>query len=1089
MLPQLKLPIDVQPLFDLQKVVPSLEANALSPTKIKVDGRYICVVTDSGALQFVNILSLENTSQPPAPRAAKVDSALMHPTQPILAVTAGTLTQVFALTTPPKKLAENNDHQIEFWKWIDEQTIAVVTSQAVYHWTLSLGGTFCVPPEKIFDRLKNELVGYSINDYQVSHDFNFCALVGSGTSFLSGQFTGYAEVYSVQPKTHQSIPALACCFSKQKSGYKEKPILHLVKREHNLTQLTHIDMEDPQQKTLVVPVPDTLEVPLALVVSPKYSVLYMLTKNGFFFMFDTISGKIAVASQVVSLEPLLLAVPHLRTSGVIAISRTGSVFSVTVNEQNLVPWILEQMKDLELAVAISQRGEGLPGLEAYFSQNLQALLKSGKFIEAATLVAESPAGCLRTSQTLQAFKSCPTTLTSVPLRDYFAVMLEKGRLNEVETLEIIQPVIAQGRVAVIADWFKDEKLCCSPAVGTMIHAIDPNLALQILEKCEPDDLALYLLEIGDFVRFASFAQTNQYKPDWMSLYSKLLHKNPQSAVKLAEKLYMNPSGRLIEPTFVVESLIAINYLKEACIFLSDIIKDTPDNAALQTRYFEIHFKMLSSTPNHVQVLEALFQNGVFSHYDKQRIRTLCTAHGLHKRALQHASNAQEVRDCIIAHGQEIPADMIVEVFQRFSQTKQFELIGELLDLAHTQTQLLGLVASVSSYLTLTPMNPLSPLSVLQLFEDRRTTEGSYLYLQQILSGFKNNKTISFKYIEAASKLSLTSEVEDAVRDLDYDPHAVREFLTQGGISCRVPLAILCKRFNLVVPNDPSPPKSSTPDKKQQHQQQQQETIVEKVVKQENEPMIEKHDHEHDREKDFRDRFTDGGAEPGKIFNAIDIRCVPLVSLDDALKPLQNFVPDLSNYLGIAFMWAESLEQLPYGLSLDVAACLNLYTREWTTRENSLYYRMNAALRSENREAYKPYLLYIRLFWEGYRKLPRFDAKPIINRGMRDVVSPKLYAQGKRIIWWGFSSCTTELQTLSGFLGGGGGNTPQPGTLFHIQTTSSRSLRDFSVFPTESEVVLLPGIYLEVTGVLAHGGLTIIEMKEIKPRAELFIPPD
>lgn len=91
----------------------------------------------------------------------------------------------------------------------------------------------------------------------------------------------------------------------------------------------------------------------------------------------------------------------------------------------MVPWILNQLQDQQLAISLAQRG-GLPGLEGVFSQQFQLFVQSGQYAQAAKLVAESPRGCLRTPQTIQIFKSLPSTQTSVPLRDYFTVLLDYG---------------------------------------------------------------------------------------------------------------------------------------------------------------------------------------------------------------------------------------------------------------------------------------------------------------------------------------------------------------------------------------------------------------------------------------------------------------------------------------------------------------------------------------------------------------------------------------------------------------------------------------------------------------------------------------
>ena len=67
------------------------------------------------------------------------------------------------------------------------------------------------------------------------------------------------------------------------------------------------------------------------------------------------------------------------------ICRRGQVLAATVNEQTMVPFVSQQLNNLELALALAKRGN-LPGAEALVGQNFDRLFASGQFKEAA----ESP---------------------------------------------------------------------------------------------------------------------------------------------------------------------------------------------------------------------------------------------------------------------------------------------------------------------------------------------------------------------------------------------------------------------------------------------------------------------------------------------------------------------------------------------------------------------------------------------------------------------------------------------------------------------------------------------------------------------------
>ena len=69
--------------------------------------------------------------------------------------------------------------------------------------------------------------------------------------------------------------------------------------------------------------------------------------------------------------------------------RRGQVLAATVNEQTMVPFVSQQLNNLDLALSLAKRGN-LPGAEALVGQNFDRLFSSGQFKEAAEAAAESP---------------------------------------------------------------------------------------------------------------------------------------------------------------------------------------------------------------------------------------------------------------------------------------------------------------------------------------------------------------------------------------------------------------------------------------------------------------------------------------------------------------------------------------------------------------------------------------------------------------------------------------------------------------------------------------------------------------------------
>ena len=66
---------------------------------------------------------------------------------------------------------------------------------------------------------------------------------------------------------------------------------------------------------------------------------------------------------------------------------------------------------------------------------------------------------------------------------YFGVLLEKGNLNQVETLELCRVVLGQGRMELVHKWLEADKLECSEELGDMLRQYDLKTAMQVFFFC------------------------------------------------------------------------------------------------------------------------------------------------------------------------------------------------------------------------------------------------------------------------------------------------------------------------------------------------------------------------------------------------------------------------------------------------------------------------------------------------------------------------------------------------------------------------------------------------------------------------------
>ncbi|CAF3479741.1 unnamed protein product [Rotaria socialis] len=228
------------------------------------------------------------------------------------------------------------------------------------------------------------------------------------------------------------------------------------------------------------------------------------------------------------------------------------------------------------------------------------------------------------------------------------------------------------------------------------------------------------------------------------------------------------------------------------------------------------------------------------------------------------------------------------------------------------------------------------------------------------------------------------------------------------------------------------------------------------------------------------RITDIADEPLRFIAPIGgYEEMPLVSLEKAVEPLVSILPAVQSHAYVAKQMCDSPAD---GLTTDESASIMLYTMGWEPLNKCLYVVLNDTLRSsERQQKLKPWYLFLRLFLSALFRLPLLPK--IAYRGVRLDLS-KRYTEGKTIVWWGFSSCTTAVSVLQSeqFLGMTGTR-----TMFTLQCQSARNIRNHSYFPAEDEVLLMAATQFKVMGCLKQGNLHIIQLEETTPPFPLLQP--
>ena len=67
-----------------------------------------------------------------------------------------------------------------------------------------------------------------------------------------------------------------------------------------------------------------------------------------------------------------------------------------------------------------------------------------------------------------------------PVLIYFQTMMSQGKLNKIESIEMAQPLVQQGRADILNKMFNENKFTASEELSELVKNTDQRLSLQIL---------------------------------------------------------------------------------------------------------------------------------------------------------------------------------------------------------------------------------------------------------------------------------------------------------------------------------------------------------------------------------------------------------------------------------------------------------------------------------------------------------------------------------------------------------------------------------------------------------------------------------
>ncbi|KAI9626344.1 hypothetical protein H4Q26_017907 [Puccinia striiformis f. sp. tritici PST-130] len=470
------------------------------------------------------------------------------------------------------------------------------------------------------------------------------------------------------------------------------------------------------------------------------------------------------------LKTIAVTVEHETSSGFAGVNQKGRVLSVTVDEETIEPFILNTLKNPELAIKLASRAN-LPAADDIYLQQFQQLFPSGQFSEAAKIAANSPRGILRTSQTIEQFKAVlmqPGQLS--PILQYFSILLERGKLNTHESLELARPVLVQGRKQLLEKWLKEDKLDCSEELVDIVRAHEMNLALSVYLHLTPtpstSDLRFaHALPGRQSSKIVVYAKRVGFTPDYASLLQHITRLNPDSGAEFATSLINEETGPLVDVQRVVDIFMA-------------------QNGYLQTKLLEMN---LLNAP---QVADAILGNAMFSHYDRPSVANLCEKARLLQRALEHYEDISDIK-CVLVHTNILNTDWLVNYFGKLTVDQTVDCFCEMLKV-NIRQNLQIVVQAATKYSDL-----VGPVRLIEMFESFKTFEGLYYYLGSIVK-LSTDPEVHFKYMQAAARTGQISKAERICRESNYySPEKGKNFFKEAKLTDRLPLIIVCDRFDFV----------------------------------------------------------------------------------------------------------------------------------------------------------------------------------------------------------------------------------------------------------------------------------------------------
>lgn len=262
------------------------------------------------------------------------------------------------------------------------------------------------------------------------------------------------QLYSFERRLMQPLEGFAACFADipvEDPNYTNSILCFAEKKAtENVSRIHFMEIGNPtpggqkfKKQVDIAFEPGQQDFPVLMQAINKYGLVFVITKLGFIYVYEISSANLIYRQRIT--ESLIFAsCRNPKTDGMICVNKNGQILSLNVDETNLIPFLINQCRNIPdnvgLAFKLAQRFH-LKGADDLFVSQFNRLLASNDFAGAAKIARDAPGTLLRNKDTINKFKGLQSAQGPQPILIYFSTLLETSQLNEIESLDLVGPVL------------------------------------------------------------------------------------------------------------------------------------------------------------------------------------------------------------------------------------------------------------------------------------------------------------------------------------------------------------------------------------------------------------------------------------------------------------------------------------------------------------------------------------------------------------------------------------------------------------------------------------------------------------------------